>query len=216
MNRHPSASPTPATPSPRPHPTVATVALPPQSPTATWQLGGLTFTTGRRTTAALHVGKTISGRDSDRLRQAALVFARPTLKPSCLAAATLDLTVTGGRNLNEAELGVYPSDESNYLDFARVANTTLDLGRLVDNRPRGYVFEVTTGRLHIDITALYRTWTAGGPLPSLGATVNRSWPFGVIIRPPAADNGDYDVVIANDRAPQLRLSRLASCASSAA
>jgi len=199
------------------HPSPATsstpgFALAPQHPTATWQLRGTTFTSGRRTDAVLDVGKTISG-TQDELRQAALVFVRPLVKSSCVEAATLLLQVTGGRHLEDAEIGVYPSDESNYLSFARVPNAQLDLSRLIDNRPRGYAFTVARGVLRIDITDLYRTWAAGGPFPSKGASVDPNDPMALVVRPPAADSGDYDVLINNSaRAPQLRVTELPSCA----
>jgi hypothetical protein len=200
-------------PQPRLTPAVASRVLEPQSPIATWQLHGSTFTTGRRTETTLDVGKSISGSAHDEIRQAALVFPRPRLRPSCVTRATLELTVTGGRHLGLAELAVYPSDESNYLGFADVANSGLDLSRLVDNRPRGYAPDVTTGRLRIDVTDLYRTWAAGGPFPGQGRTVNRHWPMGVVVRPPAADDGSYDVLIANGRrAPHLHLVERGDCA----
>jgi hypothetical protein len=202
-------------PQPRLTPAVATRVLQPQLPIAIWQLHGFTFTTGARTDATLDVGKSISGSAQDQLRQAALVFPRPRIRPSCMTRATLELTITGGRHLGLAELAVYPSDESNYLGFAQVANSELDLSRLVDNRPRGYVSDVTTGRLRIDITDLYRTWAAGGPFPSQGTTVDRHWPLGVLVRPPAADDGSYDVLIANGRhAPHLHLVERRDCPAS--
>lgn len=199
----------------QPSPSVSTVAVDSQRPIATWQLHGLTFTTGRRTQALLDVGKSIAGGTHDELRQVALVFPRPQLTPSCVATAALDLTVTGGRHLDQAELAVYASDESNYLSFAHVPNSQLDLSRLVDNRPRGYASGVTTHRVRIDITALYRTWAAGGPFPSQGATVEQTWPFGVIVRPPAADDGRWDAFISNGQnGPELVLARLAGCSGS--
>jgi len=187
-------------------------ALAPQHPTATWQLLGWTFTTGQRTRKTLDAGKTISGTSHDQLRQAAVVFSRPLVQPSCVVTAALILHVTGGRQLKDAELGVYPSDESNYLSSARVPNSQLDLSRLLDNRPRGYALTVHVGTLQIDVTDLYRTWAAGGPFPSNGASVDPTDPMAFIVRPPDGADGDYDVLISNDRNTlQLRVVERASC-----
>lgn len=214
---HPAAAhsqPSTGAPSPAGH-AVRTVALAPQRTVATWQLHGLTFTTGSRTQAQLDVGKSISGGRRDELRQIALVFPAPRLVPACVATATLELSVSGGRHLDQAELAVYASDESNYLGYAHKPNSDLDLSRLVDNRPRGYASAVATRRLHIDVTALYRAWAAGGPFPSQGATVEPSWPFGVIVRPPTADNGTWDAFVRNGvNGPDLQLARVAGCPSS--
>src|SRR6059058_1443225 len=164
------------------------VRLDPQQPVAEWQLSGppFGFTSGHRVTRSIGL---VIARDVDNehsaMRQAVLVFAAPREASRCIQH--VDLTLTAGRIRGAGpEIAVYPSDEGNYLSSARVPASNLDLGRLLDNRPRGDIAYLHTGKFKIDVTALYRTWARGGPFPSQRRRLPPGSPFTVVLRPPAA------------------------------
>src|SRR4051794_14294084 len=183
------------------------VALAPKRPIAEWQLRGgpFSFTTGSRVSsgAALQLGKNIDDVRS-AMSQVALIFPAPQERPRCIQRVDLSVTATGIRGVG-AEIAAYASDEANYLAAAHVPASALDLSRLIDNRPRGYLADVRPGAIRIDITDLYRTWAAGGPFPSQQRFVNRHSPFGVILRPSAADEGRWTLTLANTFAQRPRL-----------
>jgi hypothetical protein len=185
------------------------VALASKWPIAEWQLSGgpFSFTTGSRVSsgAALQLGKNIDDVRS-AMRQVALMFPAPQERPRCIQKVYLSVTATGIRGVG-AEIAVYPSDEANYLAAAHVPASSLDLSRLIDNRPRGHLADVRQGAMRIDVTDLYRTWAAGGPFPSQQRFVNRHWPFGVILRPSGADEGRWILTLANafSLRPKLRV-----------
>jgi len=208
-------TPSTATRTPRPSMVAAaTIRLAPQQPIAQWQLSGspLGFTSGHRITGSsgLVVAKVVND-DHSVMRQAALVFPVPREASRCIQH--VDLTLMAGRIRGVGpEIAVYPSDEGNYLASARAPASNLDLSRLIDNRPRGDLAYLQTGKLKIDVTALYRTWARGGPFPSQGRRLPPATPFAVLLRPPAADDGQWSIELSTARrASELTVYRRQGC-----
>jgi hypothetical protein len=207
--------PSTATRRPISSPVAATaIRLVPQQPIAQWQLSGspFGFTSGHWVTGSggVIVGKDVND-DLSVMRQAALVFPVPREASRCIQH--VDLTLMAGRIRGVgAEIAVYPSDEGNYLASVRVPASNLDLSRLLDNRPRGDLAYLQTGRLKIDITALYRMWARGGPFPSQGRRLPPGTPFAVLLRPPAADDGQWSIELSTARAAsELTVYRREGC-----
>ena len=198
---------TPASPTP-----VPAVKLAAQRPIAVWQLTGSPtgFTGGHRIVGASSVtfGKDISNARSE-MQQVAVVFPRPRVAARCIDRADLVLRPTRVQG-SQAEVAVYPSDEASYLASAQRANAQLDLSRLIDNEPKGYVSSVGNKTTVVDVTALYVTWARGGPFPSQGRRVPSDFPFGVILRPKTAEDGRWNITIANS--PTLEIYRRDECA----
>src|SRR3954447_22550014 len=190
------------------------VRLDPQQPVAEWQLSGppFGFTSGHRVnrSSGLVVAKDVDNEHS-AMRQAVLVFAAPREASRCIQH--VDLTLMAGRIRGVGpEIAVYPSDEANYLSSARVPASNLDLSRLIDNRPRGDLAYLQTGKLKIDVPALYRTWARGGPFPSQGRRLPPATPFAVLLRPPAADDGQWSIELSTARrASELTVYRRQGC-----
>jgi len=123
--------------------------------------------------------------------------------PACVQQASLALDVAatiGG----PAEVGIYPGAATSLVAGRLPPSGEADVAAILDNRPRG-VAEVTgPGPVEVDVTALARTWTAGGPFPSTGREIEPGTPMLLVLRPTGAGPGTWTVTLASPPALTYR------------
>jgi hypothetical protein len=112
---------------------------------------------------------------------AVLQFGPIPRPPTCIAGATLRVTISGGET--STPIAVYPGAPASLPGID--GETVPAWGTILDNRPRG-VFEVDDRVAVADVTELVRTWVGGGPFPSRGLTVDPASPLVLVVQPEAA------------------------------
>lgn len=199
-------------------PPLTAVPAPPTTVSAlrTAQVDGAAFApaTARFDPPRLAVGKDISvsrWSPDTPFRTAAVVFPPFDQAGRCLGEVVLRLTVTdvsGGA----AEVAAYPSAAAESLLEGRAPRYG-GSGVLLDNRPRGLA-DVVPGQREVvlDVTAMARLWADGNAFPSDRRRVAPGTPFAVLLRPPGADDGTYEVTLLAD-GPAEQRPRLDVCSS---
>lgn len=202
--------------SPRPGPdavgptsaAMPTAAAPTRSPSPPWEqrvsavrvfsaVGDAFFQDARlqRRPQSLVISKDVGEQLSPQVARALLVVIPVVAAdPACAQQATLALDVaatTGG----PAEVGVYPGAATSLVDDRLPASGEADVAALLDIRPRGVAMVTEPGLQYVDITALARTWTTGGPFPSTGRRVEPGTPLLLVLRPTAANAGVWSITL---------------------
>ena len=196
-----SAAP-PAAPAVAPGPTPSRSVVPPAllqtvAPSRVFTASGLfgDGTTLQRHPSALTVTKTVTSEYGEDDAQAVLVvFPLARVAPACVQQAALELDVTA-TNGAPAEIGVYPGAARSLVEGRLPPGGEGSVTVLVDNRPRGLVRLTGSGRVQVDVTALYRVWATGGPFPSTSRTLPPGTPLLLVLRPTSADDGVWTVAL---------------------
>ena len=154
----------------------------------------------QRDPKTMFVSKDISD-DLSRRKAAALLVVMPLVqRPKCMQEATLVLDVAAISG-TRAEVGVYPGAATSLVEGRLPPAGDADVTRLVDNRPRGVAEISGGGSVRVDVTALAKTWAAGGPFPSMGREIESGKPLLLVLRPTDAAAGAWTVRLAS--APTL-------------
>jgi len=72
---------------------------------------------------------------------------------------------------------------------------------LLDNRPQGNT-RIDGVTVTSNVTGLVRTWTAGGPFPSRGLTVDQAEPLALVVQPPVATSPETFRLAMTEAAPR--------------
>lgn len=109
---------------------------------------------------------------------------------TCISRA--DLTMPGGRLVGTGEIRVYPSAALS-LAHGRLPPNGGRPTTLLDNRPFGFEIVHDDRTRTFNVTELVELWAAGGTFPSKGRWVPKGSPIVLLLRPPGADDGTFDV-----------------------
>jgi hypothetical protein len=152
-----------------------------------------------------NVGEQLRPQDASALL---VVLPLAATDPACLRSASLALdvgTVTGG----PAEVGIYPGAATSLVDDRVPASGADDVAAILDSRPRGVAEVTAPGPQAVDVTELARTWSNGGPFPSIGRSIEPGTPLLLVLRPTTAAPGIWTVTFRSP--PTLTLRSTPAC-----